>query len=63
MYLFQDALRVMGLLAVIVNSALIGVSGQMTRMTPDLDSTSRILVILVLEVCNQTVTSVSDIHE
>ncbi|XP_045215850.2 anoctamin-8-like isoform X2 [Mercenaria mercenaria] len=47
--IWQDALRVMGLLAVVVNSALIGVSGQMTRMTPDLDTTSTILVILALE--------------
>ncbi|XP_060575642.1 anoctamin-8-like isoform X2 [Ruditapes philippinarum] len=47
--IWQDALRVMGLIAVVVNSALIGVSGQMTRMTPDLDTTSRIFVILALE--------------
>lgn len=47
--IWQDALRVMGLVAVVVNSALIGVSGQVTRMYPDLDSSSTIVFILVLE--------------
>ncbi|KAL4227959.1 Anoctamin-8 [Mactra antiquata] len=47
--IWQDALRVMGVVAVVVNSALIGVSGQMTRMVPDLDMTSIIIVILVIE--------------
>ncbi|KAH3837137.1 anoctamin-8-like isoform X2 [Dreissena polymorpha] len=47
--IWQDALVVMGVIAVLVNSALIGVSGQMDRMAPGLDTSATIIVIIVLE--------------
>jgi len=41
---------VLGMVAVVVNSALIGVSGQLTRMWPDIDVIYIILFIIVIEV-------------
>ncbi|CAI9716845.1 Hypothetical predicted protein [Octopus vulgaris] len=46
---WADALMLMGILAVIVNCALIGVFGHMTRIVPGLDSTSYLFLIIVLE--------------
>ena len=40
----------MGIVAVIVNSALIGLSGQASRMNPDLDTESTFILIVSLEV-------------
>ncbi|XP_052821774.1 anoctamin-8 isoform X3 [Octopus bimaculoides] len=46
---WADALMLMGILAVIVNCALIGVFGHMTRIVPGLGSTSYLFLIIVLE--------------
>lgn len=46
---WQNALSVLGYLAVIVNCALIGMSGQVSRLWPGLTSTQTILCIVVLE--------------
>ena len=40
----------MGVVAVVVNSALIGVSGQLDRLVPGLDTATTILVIVTIEV-------------
>ena len=48
--LLQDALAVMGFIAVVVNTALIGVSGQIQKSSPDLDSTSVFIIIVIVEV-------------
>lgn len=40
----------MGVVAVIVNCALIGLSGQVNRILPDMTNTQTILLIIVLEV-------------
>ncbi|WAQ98833.1 ANO8-like protein [Mya arenaria] len=47
--IWQNAIVVMGVVAVMVNCALIGVSGQLDRMVPGMDTTSIIIVIVVLE--------------
>lgn len=40
----------MGLIAVLVNCALIGLSGQVHRMFPEMSTTQTILLIVALEV-------------
>ena len=47
---FQTVLEVMSLGTIIVNTALIGISGPMQRLFPDLSTTQRILLIVVMEV-------------
>lgn len=46
---WQDALELMGVIAVIVNCALIGISGQVTRMVPNSSIVSTIIIIVILE--------------
>ncbi|XP_060072109.1 anoctamin-8-like isoform X2 [Ylistrum balloti] len=46
---WQDALELMGFIAVIVNCALIGISGQVTRMVPSSSVVSIIIIIVTLE--------------
>ncbi|KAG8229744.1 hypothetical protein J437_LFUL007919 [Ladona fulva] len=46
---WQDAMEVMGLIAVLVNCALIGLSGQVHRMFPEMSTTQTILLIVILE--------------
>ncbi|KAG8186689.1 hypothetical protein JTE90_014763 [Oedothorax gibbosus] len=46
---WQDAMEVMGVIAVIVNCALIGMSGQVQRMFPNLSTQGTIILIIVLE--------------
>lgn len=46
---WQNALSMLGLAAVIVNCALIGLSGQVSRLWPDLTSTQTIILIVTLE--------------
>lgn len=45
----QNAMEVMGLIAVLVNCALIGLSGQVQRMFPEMSTTQTILLIVALE--------------
>jgi hypothetical protein len=47
---FKDALELMGLMAVVVNCALIGVSGQIKRMLPVTELSTTIIIIVILEV-------------
>lgn len=47
---WQNALGMLGLAAVIVNCALIGLSGQVSRLWPGLTSTQTVLLIVALEV-------------
>lgn len=47
---WQNALGLLGLAAVIVNCALIGLSGQVSRLWPGLTSTQTVLLIVALEV-------------
>lgn len=49
---FQNTMEVMGLIAILVNCALIGLSGQVHRMFPDISKTQTILLIVALEVCS-----------
>lgn len=44
-------MEVMGVIAVIVNCALIGMSGQVQRMFPNLSTQGTIILIVILEVC------------
>lgn len=46
---WQNALSLLGLAAVIVNCALIGLSGQVSRLWPNLTSTQTIILIVALE--------------
>ncbi|XP_014250466.1 anoctamin-8 [Cimex lectularius] len=46
---WQNAMEVMGLIAVLVNCALIGLSGQVQRMFPEMSTTQNILLIVALE--------------
>ncbi|XP_022332682.2 anoctamin-8-like isoform X3 [Crassostrea virginica] len=46
---WQDALEVMGVIAIIVNCALIGVSGQIQRMIPGASRETVIIIIVLLE--------------
>lgn len=43
-------MEVMGFIAVLVNCALIGLSGQVHRMFPDMSKTQTVLLIVALEV-------------
>ena len=43
-------METMGLIAVIVNCALIGQSGQVHRMFPNITATQTLLLVVVLEV-------------
>lgn len=47
--LLQNMMEVMGLIAILVNCALIGLSGQVHRMFPDMSKTQTILLIVALE--------------
>lgn len=47
---WQNALGALGLAAVIVNSALIGLSGQVSRLWPGLTQTQTVVLIVALEV-------------
>lgn len=42
-------MEIMGLIAVLVNCALIGLSGQVHRMFPEMSTTQTILLIVALE--------------
>lgn len=46
---WQNAMDVMGFIAVLVNCALIGLSGQVHRMFPEMSTTQTILLIVALE--------------
>jgi len=46
---WQTAMEIMGIIGVIVNCALIGLSGPVHRMFPDMTSTQTIILIIVLE--------------
>ncbi|CAH1392682.1 unnamed protein product [Nezara viridula] len=46
---WQNAMEVMGLIAVLVNCALIGLSGHVHRMFPEMSTTQTILLIVALE--------------
>ncbi|KAJ4448145.1 hypothetical protein ANN_10158, partial [Periplaneta americana] len=46
---WQNAMEVMCLIAVLVNCALIGLSGQVHRMFPEMSTTQNILLIVALE--------------
>lgn len=47
---WQTAMELMGIVGVIVNCALIGLSGQVDRMFPNITGTQTILLIIILEV-------------
>ncbi len=47
---FQTAMEMMGTVGVIVNCALIGLSGPVNRIFPNMTATQTILLIIVLEV-------------
>jgi anoctamin-8 len=53
-------MEVMCLIAVLVNCALIGLSGQVHRMFPEMSTTQTILLIVALEVRYATFTSMDD---
>jgi anoctamin-8 len=53
-------MEVMCLIAVLVNCALIGLSGQVHRMFPEMSTTQTILLIVALEVRYATFTSLND---
>ncbi|CAB3988342.1 anoctamin-8-like isoform X1 [Paramuricea clavata] len=46
---WQDAMELMGVIAVIVNLALLGIGGSLTRMFPGMTPAQRILLIIVIE--------------
>lgn len=46
----QDAMEVMGVVAVMVNLALLGTGGSLNRMFPNMTTAQRILLIVILEV-------------
>lgn len=48
-FFLQNAMEIMGLIAVLVNCALIGLSGQVHRMFPEMSTTQTILLIVALE--------------
>ncbi|KAK7066480.1 Anoctamin-8 [Halocaridina rubra] len=47
---WQDAMELMGVLGIMVNCMLIGLSGQVHRMFPEMSTVHTILLIIVLEV-------------
>lgn len=48
--ILQTVLEIMSIGTIIVNTALIGISGPMQRLFPDLTSMQRLLIIVVMEV-------------
>jgi hypothetical protein len=60
--LLQNAMEVMCMIAVLVNCALIGLSGQVHRMFPEMSTTQTILLIVALEVRHATFTSLGELH-
>jgi anoctamin-8 len=54
-------MEVMCLIAVLVNCALIGLSGQVHRMFPEMSTTQTILLIVALEVRLTTFTLLDDV--
>lgn len=48
--LFQDALELLGVIAVIVNCCLVGVFGHTKRLAPELDESCIFILIVILEV-------------
>ena len=46
----QNIMEVMGFIAVLVNCALIGLSGQVHRLLPDMTAIQTVLLIVALEV-------------
>ena len=50
LHILQHCLGVMGFIAVIVNVALIGVSGQVEKVAPNLDSSYIFFIIVSIEV-------------
>ena len=50
--LLKTAMELMGIVGVMVNCALIGQSGQVHRMFPNITGTQTILLIIILEVRN-----------
>ena len=51
-FLLKTAMELMGIVGVMVNCALIGQSGQVHRMFPNITGTQTILLIIILEVRN-----------
>ncbi|XP_068231567.1 anoctamin-8-like [Palaemon carinicauda] len=47
--IWQDAMELMGVVSIIVNCALIGLSGQIQQVYPDITTNQTILLIVVLE--------------
>ncbi|ESO88117.1 hypothetical protein LOTGIDRAFT_126614, partial [Lottia gigantea] len=47
--IWQDVMEAMGIIAVIVNCALVGTSGIVPRVAPDMSSSTTILMIIVIE--------------
>lgn len=54
-------MEAMGLIAVLVNCALIGLSGPVHRMFPEMSTTQTILLIVALEVSITLMTSFSKV--
>ena len=48
--ILQDALELMSVIAVMVNCALVGISGLSDRLFPELTLAERIVFIVILEV-------------
>ena len=48
-------MELMGVIAVIVNLALLGIGGSLTRMFPGMTSAQRILLIIVIEVTERMI--------
>lgn len=46
----QNIMEVMGFIAILVNCALIGLSGQVHRLLPDMTAIQTVLLIVALEV-------------
>lgn len=61
MLLWQNMMEAMGLIAVLVNCALIGLSGPVHRMFPEMSTTQTILLIVALEVSIVLVTIFSKV--
>ena len=49
-FFVQTAMELMGIVGIIVNCALIGQSGQVHRMFPNITSTQTIILVVILEV-------------
>ncbi|XP_003744254.1 anoctamin-8 [Galendromus occidentalis] len=46
---WQDAMEIMGMLAVVVNCTLVGLNGQLTRMWPSLGKLETIIIVVIVE--------------